>query len=252
MEKVVVFDLDGTLLDEHNRIIGGEKTMQALHELKENGFHLAICTGRLDHDIVKIDEKYHLDIKERISQNGAVIYKEGHVQATLLEKPQAISIARFISQKPVRLEMNTISNRYWSSERDPDFPKELYDSSVIRKDYQDIIPYQPIVLFLVIGEHSILEDIQKEVLEKYEGVSAILSSQTSLEIVHEGVSKGQALKDMYDGYDIYAIGDSQSDQSMSAYAKYFYYASQEPCVKAIQIDTIDQALEDILKKEHIR
>ena len=51
--KVIVFDLDGTLLDSQNQIIGGDQTLKYLNLLQNMGCTLAICTGRLDHDILK-------------------------------------------------------------------------------------------------------------------------------------------------------------------------------------------------------
>ena len=90
--KVVVFDLDGTLLDSHNAIIGGTQTLECLSSLHELGCTLAVCTGRLDHDIIKVDERYHLHMTHRISQNGAVINRDDHYQATLLDKQDALQI----------------------------------------------------------------------------------------------------------------------------------------------------------------
>lgn len=251
MDKVIVFDLDGTLLDANNEIIGGTLTINLLNKLKENGFKFAICTGRLDHDIVKINEKYSLDIQERISQNGAVIYQDNHVSATLLDKHEAINIYDVLSDYNVRIEMNTISNRYWSSPRDPLFPKELFDSSIIDANYQDKILYQPVVLFLVVGDKESLLSIQEKILNKFKNVDAILTSNTSLEIVSLGVSKGHAIKEMYPDSLVYAIGDSQSDQSMAKYVSKFYYANPEGCLDGITVSNIAEALEKIIALQNI-
>ena len=156
--KVIVFDLDGTLLDTKNEIIGGEKTLSLLNDYQESGYRLAICTGRLDHDIVAINRKYHLGITERISQNGAVIYQGNQLNAALLDKQAAVKIYDLLTEYDVRVEMNTVSNRYWMSPRDPDFPKEFYDSSIIKEDFKAIIPYQPVVLYLVVGKEECLKD----------------------------------------------------------------------------------------------
>lgn len=90
--------------------------------------------------------------------------------------------------------MNTVSNRYWTSERDPEFPKELYDSHIIKQDFEEIILCQPVVLFLIVGQTSILEDIAKTVNKQYKRIQAILTSATSLEILSCQASKGLALK----------------------------------------------------------
>ena len=242
--KVIVFDLDGTLLDQNNKIIGGEETLSLLDDFKKSGYKIAICTGRLDHDIVAINRKYDLGITERISQNGAVIYQENKVEATLLDKQAAIEIYDLLTHYNVRVEMNTISNRYWTSPRDPDFPKEFYDSSIIKDEFKSIIPYQPVILYLVVGEEDYLKEIQKEIKERFTQVDAILTSKTSLEVVPLNISKGEAIHKMYPHDEVYAIGDSESDLAMMKYAHKFYYVKEE--VEGVQyVESILEALKDI-------
>ena len=100
---------------------------------------------------LKIEEQYKLKIEHRISQNGAVCMKGQQLIATLIDKQEAINIYKEIQKEDIRIELNTVSNRYWKSERDPAFPSELYDSHIICKDFDKLILYQPAVLFLVIG-----------------------------------------------------------------------------------------------------
>lgn len=244
--KVVVFDLDGTLINASNEVIQGERTISLLRKLQSLHYHLAICTGRLDHDIVFINEKYNLGINERISQNGAVFYQGSHQEAHLLDKAAALEINELLKTYDVRVEMNTISNRYWNSPRDPDFPKEFYDSSIIKEDYSKIIPYQPVVLFLVVGTTSQLKEIQTIIKSKIKNVDAILTSQTSLEIVPQNISKGNAIAKMYPDATVYAIGDSESDLSMKDHSKEFYYIG-ETTSDVNQVKDIAEALEKILE-----
>lgn len=247
--NVVVFDLDGTLLDSRNEIIGGDKTLQCLERLQQMGCTLAICTGRLDHDIVKINEKYQLHIEHHISQNGAVIIKEGFLESILLDKQESLSIYEYIKKQQIRIELNTISNRYWISERDPDFPKELYDSHIIIQDFQDILLYQPAVLFLLIGEQYLLTSIATYINSQFQKTKAVMTSATSLEIMHKHASKGYAVKMLYPHYDIYTIGDSPNDFDMFPVSKQGYLVSNQKCsIDCVRKENIIEALQDIIKR----
>lgn len=248
MNKVVAFDLDGTLINEDNQIIGGQKTIDQLKTLINKGFQLNINTGRLDHDIMYIIDKYKLPIKERISQNGAVTYSEDSLQASLLNKTEALNFYQQIKDYSIRVEMNTVSNRYWHSERDPDFPKEYYDSSHIVDDFTKIIMNQPVVLFLLIGDETEILEARTLVEENFPKLEAIQTSETSLEILSPNINKGQALHNMYGKSQIFAIGDAENDYSMFDIAEYSYLVSQDHHPKALQVKSIDEALDDILNK----
>lgn len=244
--KVIVFDLDGTLLGGNNEIIGGKATLHLLQNLKQAGCRLAICTGRLDHDINYINRKYHLDITERISQNGAVMVNHEDISIKTMNTKEAIQVLTTLEKYNVRVELNTISNRYWLEERDPDFPKELYDSHHIVSDYKVILENQPCVLYLVIGENEVLNSIQKEINNHYQHIKAVRTSNTSLEILNIDVSKGKAMITMYPEHILYAIGDSQSDIDMFPYAYKSYLVGGEKSLEATyHMDTILEALQDI-------
>lgn len=230
MTKVLAFDLDGTLINNNNEVIGGERTLKLLEKIRELGFELVITTGRLDHDIYYINEKYGLDIKYRISQNGAVIQDKSSSKAMLLDKKEAIVLYENLIEKfnDIRIELNTVSNRYWHSERDPDFPKEYYDSSAIKEDFSSIIKYQPIVLFLLIGENSKINNVQKYIKKNYKKVDAIKTSETSLEVLKKGISKGNTLRKLFPDSKIISIGDSDNDYSMFEQSESSYYVGPNP------------------------
>lgn len=70
--KLLVCDLDGTLLDAQGQI--DEKSLTLIKEFCSAGGHFVVCTGRMDTDIQFIEEKLGVKSEYRISQNGAVIY----------------------------------------------------------------------------------------------------------------------------------------------------------------------------------
>lgn len=70
--KIVFFDIDGTLVNEHKEV--PEDTINAVQELKEQGIEPVIATGRAPYFIKPLAEK--LGIDSFVCMNGAyVVYK---------------------------------------------------------------------------------------------------------------------------------------------------------------------------------
>lgn len=250
MDKVLCFDLDGTLINGKNEIIGGEDTLKGLKNLQDRGYELVITTGRLEHDIYHINKKHHLNINVAVSQNGAVVNKDKELSAKLLDKKEAINIYKYLKTKDLRVELNTVSNRYWHDDRDPDFPKEYYDSSNIKEDFSDIIKYQPTILFLVIGEKEKIKEVQDFINSNYNKVEAVRTSEGSLEILAKGVSKGTIVKKLFPNKEIISIGDSENDFSLFELSNRSYYVGQGDCSKAsYNFNTIDKAIKHIIKED---
>lgn len=251
MDTAVVFDMDGTLFNTRNEVIGGEKTIGLLTQLQDAGVTMGICTGRLDHDIIRAGKRFNLSFHDRISQHGAVMVTGHRMMSNLLDKEEGYQILNFVSKHklPVRVELNTVSNRYWMSDRDPEFPKELYDSHIIQSDYSEVIECQPAVLFLLIGELKDLLPIKEWADRVLVKTQAVISSANSLELMARDVSKGQAIEQLYSGKEVYAIGDAQNDFDMYRVAEQGYLLSDIECeYDVIRKPTIKEALQDIVER----
>ncbi|ODN29842.1 Cof-type HAD-IIB family hydrolase [Fervidobacterium thailandense] len=70
--KLIVTDLDGTLLDDDKHI--PEENVKALREAMERGVHVSVATGRNLHSAKPYIEELGLDVPV-IFQNGAFIYE---------------------------------------------------------------------------------------------------------------------------------------------------------------------------------
>lgn len=251
MKVVLTFDLDGTLIKSGNQIIGGDKTLAYLREIQKMGVELIGNTGRLDHDITSISEAYNFIIDHRISQNGAVVVNDHEAKAKLLDKDEALKVLDFLESKPeVRSEVNSISNRYWKNPRGPLRPKEYYDSHIIKKNFRDVIVYQPVVLFLCLGKKEDLVEIKSFVNTHCQKLYAVSTSPKSLEILTTGVSKGNTLRDLFPDAYIFGIGDSENDHSVFEQSNDAYYVGTEPLhdITCHKVARIDIALEMILVK----
>lgn len=73
--RLIVSDLDGTLLNSKHEI--SIENINALKLAQENGFDIAIATGRTYKDAIHITNKYNIKA-HIISNNGSIIHnKEG-------------------------------------------------------------------------------------------------------------------------------------------------------------------------------
>ncbi|MGJ7923126.1 Cof-type HAD-IIB family hydrolase [Neobacillus sp. LXY-4] len=75
MNKIIFFDIDGTLLDHEKKL--PFKTKQAVQQLKENGVFVAIATGRAPFMFESLRKE--LDIDSFVSYNGQYVVFENEV-----------------------------------------------------------------------------------------------------------------------------------------------------------------------------
>ncbi|MBO3092982.1 HAD family phosphatase [Schleiferilactobacillus harbinensis] len=247
-DVVLTLDMDGTLVAHGNKIIGGERTIALLSALQQQGCKIIVNTGRLDHDIIAIQNQYHIQIDARVSQNGCVVIDDHSAQARLLNKQEALMVWQFL--KPltsVRTEINTISNRYWKTPRSPSFPKEYYDSHVMVDHFTPVLTYQPVTEFLCVGQTADLNEVRDYVTSHCQLLDAIMTSPSSLEIFPKGLSKGEVLRQLYPSSLIYGIGDSENDFSVFAVSEKSFFVGdhQEDRDGVTLVPTIDVALADI-------
>ena len=71
MIKMIVVDLDGTILDKNRKI--SERTIEYLKHLKNNGYIIAIATGRIYSSVLKVTKGAEF-ANYIISDTGACIY----------------------------------------------------------------------------------------------------------------------------------------------------------------------------------
>lgn len=245
MKKLLTLDLDGTLLDHENEIIGGTATVALLKKFQEAGVALVINTGRLDHDIACAAEKMGLALEAQVSQNGAVIVQNAQMRASQLDKKEACALWQYLKkQEQVRVELNTVSNRYWLKDRPAGAIQELYPSQRIVADYEPVLKHQPAVLFMIVSrKKEQLEQIQAYVKARFDHLHPLLTSASSLEIIPAGVSKGTAMRQLYPADFLIAVGDSENDFPVFEVADIAYCVGNKEHPRAVSAKNIVEALE---------
>ncbi|MDY0393686.1 HAD hydrolase family protein [Virgibacillus halophilus] len=117
MQKVIICDLDGTLLESNGKV--SPDTIKMVQHFHKIGGIFIIATGRLDHDIVYIEEKLGIQGKYRVSQNGAVIKNQFNdvIWNRKMDPNAASRIVKFLRKKKLRVEVSDIKQRYFPSPR---------------------------------------------------------------------------------------------------------------------------------------
>lgn len=239
--KLLVCDLDGTLLDENGRI--DEESLAKIKHFCEDGGHFVICTGRMDTDIQYIEKKLGFKSEFRISQNGAVIYDQQEQLIYETIPAQYIpTLNQIIFGMGLRTEVSNVTNRLFPSPRNPEDVAEFVDSSIVIEDLANFILNQEKnpTIYLTFGEEAQFKEIRKKIEKALgkEAVNIVMTSPSSLEVFSKKVSKGIAVEKVMKQLQMqrentYIAGDAQSDIPMFLVTPHSYAVQNaEPEVRA--------------------
>ncbi|MCD8023869.1 MAG: Cof-type HAD-IIB family hydrolase [Lachnospiraceae bacterium] len=224
--KIFFTDLDGTLLNDQKEITSGNQA--AVDQALQGGHKIVIATGRpLASALIQADR---LGLMKEgcyvIAFNGGEIYDcfQKHV---IYRRSIPLDLVREIFEAAHRqsIHIQTFSENGMLAEEDR---PEIYD--YVRRTLQ---PYRVVssvsealseepckVLAIEEKRRQVIEDFQKELLQKYQGVlDCYFSNESYLEIVPAGVSKGNAVRWMCDFLKIpiensVSAGDAPNDIDM--------------------------------------
>lgn len=222
MKKLLVCDLDGTLLDENNQI--DDRSLTLLKKFVASGNDFCVCTGRLDEDIKYVEKLLDVSGAYRISQNGAVVYDQhDKVVSTATIPDQLLPVINdIVFSQGLRVEVSTITNRFFPSPRDPAQVSEFVDTSIVDSKLASRVlqPDFHAVTYLIFGDMASFQPIIRRSQEELGGlINVQQTSPSSLEIFSLGASKGIAVKDLikrqgYSNSQVYVAGDAENDITM--------------------------------------
>lgn len=234
MYRLIVSDMDGTLLDPVGKV--SEKTKQTFKRLLDNDIHVAIATGRI-YTSAKVYAK-HLDIVTPIIACNGAIVKDLHNNDIIYESHIApetcfkvFDICRendlyfhfytedtFYTEK---LAYSSIKYNEWNKTMDED---EQIDMQIIEDPYELVSSGNEKIYKIQINtdDMTLLNDV-RNILETLEGVEISKSWHNNIEIMNKGVSKGNAVKHLAESMgisreEIICFGDNENDISMLTYA----------------------------------
>ncbi len=223
MFKVVVSDLDGTLLNNQHQI--SPHTRRTLHRLTERGIRFIVATGRHHIDVQSIRDTLGLDIF-LITANGAVVHdKQDNCIYNQTIPPQLAQELVEIERRP-DIDLHLYQGDEWLVEAEsPELLAYHKDSGFTYRVVDPIaLDKQGINKIFYTGEHPELVELENRLLTYFgDRLSIAFSTPTCLEAMQKGVNKGNAVKAVLElnGYqlqDAIAFGDGMNDFEMLSMA----------------------------------
>jgi len=221
MVKLVVSDLDGTLLDAEHRL--STRTLSAVRKLVDQGVQFMLATGRHYQDVSLIAEQLEVECC-LITSNGARVHNHlgellyenqmpSHLVERVIELSNGFEVHRNLYQQDKWL-VEAPHEELLAIHKTSGFSYQLTDFSKIELDHIDKIYFT--------AEHKALIELEA-VLKQYLSADLYITftSPEYLEVMNLGVSKGQALQMLLDQKAIHAaevmvLGDGMNDKEMLA------------------------------------
>lgn len=205
MYKLLITDLDGSIIDESEKI--SHKNLEAVKILKRNGIKITIATGRRWASTSRIISPLEINLPI-ILYNGAGIYDPISAKFIFIKYLSKVAIHKFLKMLNEYLSYVKVGI-YWE-----DRLLENREALGLIKEYRDGI----IKIFLE-GEKEILDKLKMK-MDNYEDLFTIVfSSPKYLEILPPNTSKGRALIKLIEilnlkREEIIALGDYNNDEDM--------------------------------------
>jgi len=225
--KWVVFDLDGTLLDSRKEIT--DKDREAIDRLKAIGIEVIIATGR--HSSNSSKYIYDLGITAPIiACNGALIRdvrKDLTLRALEMDSDVALNVIEYCKQTQLDFLVYTSNAIFYSDNSERINVIKAYNESVkdeklrapiYRINTLDVSRQNIIKVLVRSNEYNVYANL-REYVNKDGRLTIVKSDNDLIDIMTEGVSKGDGLKFLaqYLEMDLkrtVVIGDNHNDISM--------------------------------------
>lgn len=232
--RLIVMDMDGTLLNSHGQISPGNR--DALLAAREKGIHLAIGSGRSPGDIAAFASENGLNDCALLSLNGAYCQLAPNAPAfanhTLPDETAEMlqSILRptkttygFFAQNTVSIFENgaTVNENFWFSHMEGPYAPVLLRGE---EGFQSMLHNCHGVnkLMCAASTQHAMDDVLYQ-LQTLDSLDLFMSWPLNLEIMPRGIGKGLAVQELAEHLGLNAsqvmtIGDYDNDLSMIEYA----------------------------------
>lgn len=217
MRKAVFFDIDGTILDEHNYI--PMSTAEGIHKLQMAGNYAFLCTGR-SRAFVKNESLLSIGFDGIVSGCGTMIeFQNKVIYYRKIGHDQIKKTITFLKEHRVAAIMEGRFKLYLDQE---DFGNDMYIARLRQEVGREMAPITgsesewEVSKFSCATEHADLEAVKKGLEKDYD---LLIHDIPVMEIVPKGCSKGTGILKVCEhlgitAEDTYAFGDSVNDLPM--------------------------------------
>lgn len=216
--KAVFFDIDGTFYDhDNNQVL--EENVEAVKKLKENGFKVALCSGRPKEmadelnvfDLVDWDGYIGCTGGVAMNENYEIIYEDFYTQAQM-EKMYRIADENNIS-------LYSFGKHEFVNQPICDIVMKMVDEYHLKMP--EIKKWKNEKLHAVSAIKN--KHFKQELFQDIEGISYTASTPYGIDFVKEGVNKANGIKQMMKYWQLekagyVAFGDSLNDLEMIKHA----------------------------------
>lgn len=128
--KLLLFDLDGTLLRSDKKI--SRATFRALQKCREKGILIGVCTSRGERNARAFIEELRPDVL--IASGGAVVkYRDRYLYKAEFSKErtrQLVDAARAVCGADCQITIDTMDAHYWNYKIDPQKQDQSWGNSI--------------------------------------------------------------------------------------------------------------------------
>lgn len=231
--KLIVTDMDGTVLGEDHKIT--EKNKIALKEAEKMGIKVVFATGRF-HDSAKEHVTFLDNTMPIISSNGSIIkhpITNEVLYSKFIDKDICLKIMDIIDEYNLRYQVYTDEKIFqkYETEEEKRFMKEFIQKNfsdkaeiIFKKDLREDVKSSNVLKFNVMEmeKEDLLDKVRAD-LKFVNNIEITSSWKGNLEMMSEGSHKGNAVEYLsnllkIDREQIMAFGDNYNDLSMIEFA----------------------------------
>lgn len=218
--KLLVTDLDGTLLDENHRI--NDETLQLLREFESFGYGITFATGRSIPAALPHIERARIRLPV-ILFNGCMIFDTIALKPLKLHTMSRSRVTSILKALPKNVSILVFSGNNIYALNPVEALEGYLRRDGIECEFVDgvhDITLNDVIKIIFVGSKERLDELFEELsTRKKDGVSIVRSESDLIEILPGGVNKGTGLEELAELLsvnlsDVIAVGDSMNDIEM--------------------------------------